>query len=135
MPRLSRLLSAAVLTLAAAGAAASDPYSWRDHETTSPFLFGNEFDTHQQTRITRDGTLSGFLYIRFTGRVTSDRYRVATHADCTRAHDCTAGWTLHGKPLPATFLYHPMHDHPVFLVNRSDITQPGSPRTFTGWGR
>lgn len=130
MPCLSRLLSTAVLAFAAAGAAASDLYPWRDHEAPFPFLFGNEFDTHQQTRATRDGSLFGFLYIRYTGVVTKDRYPVATHADCTRARDCTVGWTLHGKPLSATFLYQPMHDHPVFLVTRADITQPGSPSHF-----
>lgn len=130
MPRRSRLLSAAALTLAAAGAAASDHYPWRDHDVPFPFLFGNEIDTHQQTRLTREGSPFGFLYVRFTGTVTKDRYPVATHADCTRAHDCTVGWTLHGKRLAATFLYHAMHDHPVFLVNRADITQPGSPSHF-----
>ena len=44
----------------------------------------------------------------------------------------TVGWTLHRKRLVATFLYRTMHDHQVFLVNRSDITQPGSP-THLHW--
>jgi hypothetical protein len=38
----------------------------------------------------------------------------------------TVGWTLNGRPIRATFLYHADHDHPVFLVNRPDIPQPGA---------
>ncbi|HEU0200642.1 MAG TPA: hypothetical protein VFR86_09420, partial [Burkholderiaceae bacterium] len=89
-------------------------------------LFGNEIDTHQQTRQTRDGGLFGFFYVQFTGVVTKDRYRVATHVDCNAAPECTVGWTLSGRQLNATFLYQVNHDHPVFLVDRRDIPQPGA---------
>jgi hypothetical protein len=50
---------------------------------------------------------------------------VATHVDCNSA-PCTAGWTLSGQPRTAAFLYHVDGDHPVFLVNRLDIPEPGA---------
>jgi hypothetical protein len=134
MSMRSRLLAALSLSVAAAGAAAADLYPWRDHEAPFSFLFGNEIDTHQQTRHARDGSLFGFLYIRYTGTVTRDHYPVATHADCARVRDCTVGWTLQGKPLAATFLYEPMHDHPVFLLHRPDIPQPGAYAHFHWFG-
>ena len=135
MPTLCRWLVASALALAAAGAAhAADLYPWRDHEAPFSFVFGNEIDTHQQTRLTRDGSLFGFFYIRFTGVTTKDRYPVATHANCAMVRDCTVGWTLHGKPMAATFLYHPMPDHPVFLVSRPDIPQPGAHSHFHWMG-
>jgi hypothetical protein len=40
------------------------------------------------------------------------------------------GWALNGKPINATFLYGNMGEHPVFLAQRADITQPGSPSHF-----
>jgi hypothetical protein len=89
-------------------------------------LFGNEFDLHQQTRLSnKTGDLSGYFYISFTGVVTKDHYRVATHLDCN-ANPCSVGWTLAGKSRTATLLYHVMPDHPVFLVNRLDIPEPGA---------
>ena len=90
------------------------------------FLFGNEIDTHQQSRLTRDRNLFGFFYIEFTAVVTKDLYRVATHVDCSATPDCTVGWTLDGRKVSATFLYGTEHDHPVFLVSRPDIPQPGA---------
>jgi hypothetical protein len=130
-PRI--LLASAALALSAFGsAAAADLYPWRDHDAPFAFVFGNEIDTHQQTRQTRDGGLFGFFYVRFTGMLTKDHYPVATHVDCN-AHphpDCTVGWALHGKPISATFFYQNMEEHPVFLAKRADITQPGSPSHF-----
>lgn len=127
MKRLIKLLAISlVLGASTISAAAADLYPWRNHAAPFAFQFQNDIDTHQQTRRTRDGSLFGFFYIQFTGVVTSDRYRVATHVDCNAAPDCTVGWSLNGKPLSATFLYHPMPDHPVFLVARPDIPQPGA---------
>ena len=119
-------LAAALLLAATTAASAADLYPWRGHEAPFGFLFGNDIDTHQQTRLTRDGSLFGFFYVRFTGVVTKDRYPVAAHADCNLVSDCTVGWALQGKPLAATFLYQMMPEHPVFLVKRPDIPQPGS---------
>jgi len=63
--------------------------------------------------------------ISYTGVVTQDRYRVATHVDCN-AMPCTVGWLLSGKPRTATLPYHVEPDHPVFLVSRADIPEPGA---------
>ena len=128
------LMSGMVLALSLLGAGAAtaaDIYPWSDHAAPFTFLFGNEIDTHQQTRKMRDGSLFGYFYIQFTGVVTKDGYPVATHVDCNGAGAaCTVGWTLNGAPISATFLYHVEPDHPVFLVNRADIPQPGAHSHF-----
>lgn len=128
MTRLVSLLATAVLFLSGAGVvAATDLYPWRDHAAPFNFLFGNEIDTYQQTRLTNDRNLFGFFYVQFTGVVTKDRYRVSTHVDCNAtASECTVGWTLNGKAVRARFLYQVDDDHPVFLVKRAAIAQPGA---------
>jgi hypothetical protein len=127
MTKLTALLATATLFLSGAGAAAAtDLYPWRNHAAPFSFLFANEIDTHQQTRQTQDRNLFGFFYIHFTGVITKDLYRVATHVDCNAASECTVGWTLNGRPVRATFLYQVENDHPVFLLNRADIPQPGA---------
>lgn len=125
MKREIALLSLLALSALAPSAGAADQLSWRNHAAPFTFLFGNEFDTHQQTRLTSDGVLSGFLYITYTGVVTRDGYRVATHADCS-ATPCSIGWSLDGEPASAKFLYQIEPDHPVFQVKRADIPQPGA---------
>jgi len=48
--------------------------------------------------------------------------------DCETQVDCLAGWTLRGRPGEAKFISHSGingNDHPVWLVNRDDIPQPG----------
>lgn len=109
---------------------ATDLYPWRDHSPPFDFRFGNDIDAHQQTRRTPDGGLFGFFYVRFTGVVTKDRYRVASHADCSAFTDCTVGWTLNGVPQNATYLYQLASDHPVFLIARTGIPQPGAHAHF-----
>ena len=104
---------------------AIDLYPWNNHAGPFTFLFGNEIDSHQQTQQLKKGNLLGYFYIGFTGIVTKDGYRVATHVDCNDM-PCTVGWTLDGKPTTAAFLYEVAHDHPVFLVNRQDIPEPGA---------
>ena len=127
MTKLSVLSATTILFLAGADmAAATDLYPWRNHAAPFNFLFGNEIDTHQQTRQTQDRNLFGFFYIQFTGVVTKDRFRVATHVDCNATPDCTVGWTLNGRQVSATFLYQVEHDHPVFLLTRADVPQPGA---------
>jgi hypothetical protein len=124
-------IALALSCMGTGGATATDFYPWNNHAAPFTFLFDNEIDTHQQTRRTRDGSLFGFFYIQFTRVITKDRYRVAEHVDCNGADaDCTVGWTLNGKPVKATFLYQAEHDHPVFLVNRQDIPQPGTHAHF-----
>jgi hypothetical protein len=121
-------LTISCLSLLGTGSAAAS-YPWRDHMTPFPFQFGNHIDTHQQTRLNGDGSLSGYLYVHFTGTVTKDRYPVATHVDCGTS-PCSVGWMLDGEPSTALFLYHVANDHPVFLVNRVDIPQPGAHAHF-----
>ena len=124
-PTLIRVALALAL-LGATPATATDLYPWNNHAEPFIFLFGNEIDLHQQSRLTnRGGDLFGYFYIGFTGVVTKDGYDVASHADCN-ANPCTVGWTLDGKPRTATLLYHVEADHPVFLINRLDIPEPGA---------
>src|SRR5262245_59804793 len=72
--------------------------AWSGHAAPLTFLFGNDFDTHQQSQIRDNGDLAGALYIHYTGVVTSDGLRVASHADCNSVADCSVGWTMLGKP-------------------------------------
>jgi hypothetical protein len=123
---LTRFALLAAGLLVAGAALATDFYPWRNHAPPFNFQFGNEIDTHQQTRAVGGGGLFGFFYVRFTGVVTKDRYSVATHVDCNAFTDCTVGWTLHGARSNAIFLYDVPTDHPVFLVARPDIPQPGA---------
>jgi hypothetical protein len=125
----------AALGFAGITAQAGEPNPWGQSGAPNGFLFGNEIDTHQKTQQSRDGSIFGFLYVRFTGVVTQDGYAVATHVDCSTMPDCSVGWKLDGKPLKAIFLHHPMHDHPVFQVARSDIPQPGSYSHFHWLGQ
>lgn len=127
MKKLTPMSAALALFLVvAAAASASDQYPWNDHAAPYTFLFNNDIDTHQQTQQLPDGSLSGFFYVSFTGVVTRDGYRVATHVDCTTTTSCTVGWTLSGQPRMAAFLYQVGNDHPVFLMNRLDIPEPGA---------
>jgi len=119
------LATLTVSLVGAANATAADLYPWNNHAAPYTFLFGNDIDTHQQTQQLPDGSLSGFFYVSFTGVVTKDGYRVATHVDCNSAA-CSVGWLLSGQPRTATFLYQVVPDHPVFLVNRLDIPEPGA---------
>jgi hypothetical protein len=109
-----------------AGGVCAQGYPWRDHDGNYAFLFGNDFDSHQQTRLTPSGGLAGFFYVRYTGEVTIDGYPVAVHADCNQVGDCRVGWILRGEPGRAIFLYHSMGDHPTWKVERADIPQPGA---------
>ena len=120
------LFTAAWGLMAASIAQAAEMYPWRQHQRPFNFVFGNEIDSHQQTRLGRDSDLKGFLYVHYTGVVTSDNYRVATHVNCNVVADCTVGWKIDGKRAKAKLVRLPMHDHPVFWMPRPDIPQPGS---------
>lgn len=124
--RPMRLLGAVLALSTTTATLAAEMLPWRQHQAPWSFLFGNHLDTHQQSKPMGDGTLKGYLYIRYTGVVTQDGLPVATHADCDATPDCTVGWTLDARPASATLVLQPMHDHPVFLMPRSDIAQPGA---------
>jgi hypothetical protein len=130
------MIGAIVMSVAAStmtGEAHATGYPWRGHAAPYDFLFGNEIDTHQQTREASDGALSGFLYVHYTGAVTSDGLAVAEHDDCATT-TCDVGWTIDALPATGTFLYHPPDDHPVWLVKRPDIPQPGAYAHFHWYG-
>ena len=106
------------------------------HAPPYNFLFGNHIDTHQETKLKANGELFGFFYIIFTGNVDEDSgLPIAVHPDgsvdetCGETADCKVGWLIRGKSADAKFLYHSGvngNDHPVWLLNRVDIPQPGS---------
>jgi hypothetical protein len=123
---LGFLLATTTALLAVGVAHAGDMYPWRHHAKPYAFLFGNHFDTHQQSTLRGDGSLRGYLYIAYTGTVSRDGHAIATHIDCNAAADrCVVGWMLDGVPAQATFSHHPMHDHPMFVMARARIPQPG----------
>lgn len=131
------------------------------HEEPYDFLFGNHMDPHQETRLTVRGgapkRLNGFLYIIITGEIDSAsglpiarHPRGAEHNEVCGGDsdddfedegdgiDCVVGWTMKGKPGKAKFLYHEGvngNDHPVWMVNRTQIRQPGSYNHFHWIGR
>jgi len=127
--KISSLIAAvglAAATIVTADVAVAQGYPWRNHDRNYAFLFGNDIDTHQQTRLMSSGELYGFFYVRYTGSVTADGYPVAAHADCNTVNDCRVAWILRGVPGMAAFLYHAENDHPTWLVARADIPQPGA---------
>ncbi len=118
-------LMVALAALIATGASVAAGYPWRNHAPPFDFVFGNEIDTHQQTRTAADGALAGFLYVHYTGESTADGFPVAVHDDCSST-TCDVGWAIDGAPAPGVFLYQVPDDHPVWLVDRADIPQPGA---------
>jgi hypothetical protein len=112
------------------------------HDAPYDFLFGNHIDTHQRTLLrVRSGdpvSLFGFFYIIFTGETDlASGLPIARHPRGSGQNeecgvddiDCVVGWIMRGKPGEAKFLYHSGvngDDHPVWLVNRVQIPQPGS---------
>jgi hypothetical protein len=121
------LLGTSLALSAMTAVQAAEMYPWRQHKQPLSFVFGNEIDGHQQTREGRDGNLNGYLYVQYTGVVTKDNYPVATHVDCNAiGADCFVGWKVAGIPVSAMLVRQPTNDHPVFLIGRADIPQPGS---------
>ena len=106
--------------------------------------------------------LKGFFYIIFTGEIDSvSGLPIARHPrgasqneacgdddeddeyhrdleDDSKDIECIVGWTMKGKPGEAKFLYHNGvngNDHPVWMVNRTQIPQPGSYTHFHWIGK
>jgi hypothetical protein len=101
--------------------------TWKDHQAPFDLIFANHIDTHQQTKVLPNDELIGYLYVEFTGEYTDDGFPIAKHTDCNDSlADCTAGWQWRGVPGTATFAYHEMGDHPLWLVERDQIPQPGA---------
>ena len=92
MAKALRVLLGTVALFAVSGADAGRMYPWRSHAAPYPFLFGNDFDTHQQSRLSSDGNLCGSLYVRYTGVVTTNGDKVAGHVNCNAVpDDCVVG--------------------------------------------
>ena len=114
------------------------------HAPPRDFLFGNHIDTHQETKLKLDKngepeSLSGFLYIWLPPNIEPDPISglpIARHPrgedhdeECGVDIDCVKGWNMDGVPADAKFLYHSGvngNDHPVWMLPRVDIPQPGS---------
>lgn len=115
-------------------------YADEFHKPPYNFFFGNHLDTHQETRLKKKRnqpvSLTGFFYIVLTGEIDPDsELPIAEHpsdnqcVDEADSVDCVVGWVVAGLPGHAKFLYHTGvngEDHPVWMVNRVDIPQPGS---------
>ena len=108
------------------------------HQPPFDYLFGNHIDTHQQTRLKDNGTLFGFLYVIDTGDTDATTgLPVMRHPrglgdsfneQCGLSIKCIKAWQLRAQPAAAKFLFHSGvngNDHPVWLLNRIDIPQPG----------
>ena len=113
------------------------------HSPPKDYLFGNHIDTHQENKLKIDKvgnpvSIKGSFYIIFTGDTDDvSGLPIARHPrgaddgeDCNdKATGCVVGWSMDGVPGDAKFLYHNGvngDDHPVWMVNRVDIPQPGS---------
>ena len=100
-------------------------------------LFGNHLDTHQESKLNKDGTQKGRLYIIFTEDedpesglpIARHRRGAGQDEECgVDSKDCVVGWNFTARPGSAKFLYHQGvngDDHPVWMVNRVDIPNPG----------
>ena len=104
------------------------------------FVFGNHIDSHQSTYlVTKNGvpvSLIGSLYIFFTGETDpASHLPIARHPrgasqneTCGVDVNCVTGWLINAVPGAGKFLFHTGvngEDHPVWLVNRTQIPQPG----------
>ena len=141
------LLTITIFFLGLSGALATDQL----HDPPFTFLFDNHIDTHQNTRLRVAGglpkSLFGFFYIIFTGETDPvSGLPIARHPrgagqneECgVNDINCVVGWIMRGKPGEAKFLYHSGvngDDHPVWMVNRVQISQPGSFLHFHWIGR
>lgn len=105
------------------------------------FVFGNHIDTHQLTKLkTKNGEpekLNGDFLIIFTGDIDqASGLPIARHPrgaaqneECGVDLDCEVGWGINAVPGEAKFLFHAGvngDDHPLWLINRVQIPQPGS---------
>jgi len=105
------------------------------------FQFGNHIDTHQDTFLivknNEPKLIRGNFYIIFTGDFDpvsglpiARHPRGAAHEEeCGVDLTCDVGWKIKALPGEAKFLFHSGingNDHPVWLVNRKQIPQPGS---------
>ena len=124
--KISIVVGLMALLLLATHAVQAAGLPWQDHAEPFDFLFGNHFDTHQQALVAKNGQLTGFFYISFTGTV-QNGVPVATHANCVEEDAaCLAGWVLKGVPVQATVYDKQPHQHPQWCVDAADLPKrPG----------
>lgn len=103
MKKLMLLLAISFSCMLNAGSAMAAGYPWKNHAAPYNFLFGNDIDTHQQTRLEKSGELFGFFYIKFTGVVTSDGHPVATHVDCNATPGSPSAGSCAASPAAPPF--------------------------------
>jgi len=90
-------------------------YPWGNHAAPFDFLFGNEIDSHQQSKAVGAARLQGFLYIHYTGE-TVNGVPVAEHTDCNAMPEaCFAGWAFQGVKMEARLVSADML--PVFCTD------------------
>lgn len=137
--KISHIISAITISLLFVSSAWSGNVL---HNGAFSFLFGNHIDTHQESKLALDKygnveSIKGRLYIIYTGATNEDGVPIARHPRGASNNetcgvdpiDCVVGWTINALPGEAKFLYHSGvngNDHPVWLVNRVEIPQPGS---------
>lgn len=95
------------------------------HTGQYTFIFGNHIDTHQETKVEKDGSLKGRFYIYFTGETDeASGHPVARHPrgaghneECgVDSIDCVVGWEIRAIRSEAKFLSQSGvsgDDHPV----------------------
>jgi len=138
MKSLTVISMASALTLAVVAAYAAGNKEL--HKAPYNFLMGNHIDTHMESKLKKDGSLKGRLYIIFTGETDeASGLPVARHPRGAGQHNeecgvdpvkCVVGWNVRALPADAAFISHSGvsgDDHPVWMINsRNGIPQPGS---------
>lgn len=120
--KLFALIVGLALVVAIPAVAGADGYEWRDHRAPFDFKFGNHIDTHQQSQLTANKGLTGFLYITPSGATTAEGVIIAKHGDCTKNPEgCTVGWKLHGLAKRATYCGHVSGQHPAWAIDPADM--------------
>ena len=93
-------------------------HPWDDHNHPFNFIFGNHFDTHQQSKVNGGkDKLVGFFYIRYVGGST-DGLSNAQHGTET------VGWVLDGLPAYEAEVIDTSGLHPVWCLDPEDIPRP-----------
>ena len=102
-----------MVLLLPAGAAAAG-YEWHDHDAPFDFIFGNDFDKHQQSTLTGKSGLTGFLYITPT-EDERDGIPIVEHGTST------VGWGLKGIAIKATYCGQPRDEHPAWVIDPREM--------------
>ena len=121
------MLTTLCLIVVSGATVSAQGFGWQDHAFPFDFLFGNHFDTHQQSMVSNGEKLIGFFYIKYTGEQTEQGVSVAVHPNGSEgAEEIVVGWKLHGIPIHAMLINHQHGQHPTWYVDPADLpTKPG----------